>query len=85
VRDPGHAELAAEPGLGAVPSTCTEARRSPRNTWLGRAKEEGWRNRNAGLGETESQAEQVPQSAEEEENLLAPHMFGRGGAGPRKG
>lgn len=32
----------------------------------------------------ETQAGQVPQAAEEKGNLLAPHIFGKGGAGPGK-
>lgn len=33
----------------------------------------------------ETEAGQVPQAAEEEGNLLAPHIFGKGGAGPGRG
>lgn len=39
-RGPGHAELAAEPGLRPLHSTCIEAMRSPRNTWMGLGRRE---------------------------------------------
>lgn len=81
-RGPGRAELAVEPGLRPLHSGSAEPQEHLDGSW----KEEGPGNRNVGLRETrDSYNGQVSQAAEEEGRLLAPHIFGRGGAGPRKG
>lgn len=84
----GSCEPAAEPGLRAlsgpsVPPTLRPEGAPGTPGWAfegGRVEEQECRIRR----NREIEAEQVPQSAEEE-SLLAPHIFGRGGAGPRKG
>lgn len=40
-RGPGHTELAAEPGLRPWHSTCIQAPRRPRNTWMGLGRRKG--------------------------------------------
>lgn len=85
VRDPGPAEQAAEPGLGALcPATLRPGGAPGTPGWA--FKEEGLRNRNAGLGETEKpELSRCHNRQRGRRSCRAPRIFGRGGAGPRRG